>query len=151
MKKRHIKMLVQVAQILPPVYIVRAHTTEMSLAHAYRLKDDGVELPEGLPTLTDWNKDKVAGIKTPALDQINHLRRLKKAYEEGQEQGVKEYIVWVKGYNEKFKEMYPDAEVKEVPEGLLKIASSKVGSFWRSLMIFLMSFSFVFKKNNADD
>lgn len=154
MKKSRSKALKKLAELLPDAYYNRDHTETGTLAEIYRFRDEN-NLSFDLPTLTEENADQITSIKSPNLEKINHHKRLKKAYTEKGTEGVQQYLVWLDGHNKRFAKRYKDLNVERLPDGLLKIAKMKVGSFWKQIVAFLYAFAITFlqKKmmNQMDD
>ena len=143
MKKKKAKALKQLAIALPDAFIRRPHTETGFLWELHRLVDDGQKI-EGLPVLTEENKDSVRSITYQATEKLDHYRRLKKVYQEKGTKGIQEYIVWLNLHNKRWAEKMEGIE--QVEPGLLEIAKMNVSSFWKSLIVFLFSFMATFMK-----
>lgn len=141
MKKKRSKALAQLASILPPAYIIRPHTESAPLWKWYELRDAG-KVEVELPPMDEENADQILSLTYKTTEVLNHHRRLKKVYSEKGEQGIKEYIVWLDAHNRRWAKRLEGIE--QVPKGLLDIARSNIGSFWKMLIAFLFSFVSVF-------
>lgn len=149
MKKRHSKALKELAKRLPPSFMIRKHTEHAPLYVFYQKIDEGQTF-EGLPPLTDENKDQIYSIKANAVELLDHHKRLKAAYEKDGTKGVQDYIIWVNTYNKAFAKKHA-MDIPEMEPGLLEIAKGKMASFWKSLIVFLFSFVAVFSTKEQND
>lgn len=150
MNKQKSKALKQLGRVLPDVLIARNHTEQATLSRMYQLIDEGRDI-QGLPTLTELNKDEIHSVTYPAFDRVNHHKRLKAAWTKEGVKGVQKYIKWVGQYNLKFAEKYSSMQVDQVDSNLLEIAKSGISSFWKMLIAFLFGFVQFFQddKNKA--
>lgn len=150
MNKRRSKALKQLADLLPAAYITRDHSETGRLWELYNLIEEQKIEIENLPLLTEENADQVFTIKYPAMEILNHHKRLKKAWKEKKAKGIQEYILWLNQHNLAFAKRVQGMEVEQLPEGLLEIAKAKVSSFWKMLFAFLFSFITVFQSQDDD-
>lgn len=152
MNKRRSKALKQLAELLPAAYITRNHTESGLLSELYELNEKDKSLDLDLPIMTEDNCEEFFTITYPAMEVLNHHKRLKKGWKEKGTKGIQEYLIWLERHNRNFAKRMSEMEIEQLPEGLLYIAKMKVSSFWKSLMIFLFSFAMTFKsKKQAND
>ena len=149
MNKARSKALKGLADILPDAYIQRQHTESGRLYEFHKLIDEGHTFTTKLPQLNELNKDDVFSMKYNAFEILNHHKRLKAAWKNKGTVGIQEYLVWLKGHNERWVKLNNEHKVKELDEGLYKLAIAKAGSFWSSLIAFLFSFAMMFSKEKA--
>lgn len=151
MNKQRSKALKQLAEMLPPAYITRPHTETGRLSELYRLKDEGHQFTNELPPLTEENADQMFSIKYEAMEVLNHHKRLKRVWKQKGTKGIQEYLVWLKNHNEQFAKRMKDMEIEQLDPKLFEIAKMKVGSFWKSLIAFLVSFALFFKTDKTEE
>ena len=156
MKKKKVKALAKLANLLPATYIIRDHSEGATLGELYRLREEEGKPTDDLPSAEEskYGYDTMMRVTSQAFDRINHLRRLKKAYKENGTQGIKDYVLWVDAHNRRIAPLLREltkAEPEEVPEGLLEIARGSVSRFWQSLVLFLYSFVATFSSSSKID
>lgn len=82
--------------------------------------------------------------KKPKVVEINHLNRLKSAWNRNKEQGLADYITWLDNNNKRMNAIFEDLQLKQVDNELLEIAKKGGLGFWDSLMKFLFAFINIF-------
>ena len=87
---------------------------------------------------------------------MNHFRGLKRAYRKKKEQGVIDYVKWVRIHNMALLKKYGNAEqnkrgVAELDEGLMNIINGGAKNLWKSLLAFMLSFYYAFIVNEEDE
>ncbi len=150
MNKRRSKALKQLAELLPAAYITRDHTETGRLSELYLMNEKDESLDLDLPVMTEDNCDQIFSIKYPAMEILNHHKRLKAAWKKDKTKGIQDYLIWLDNHNRDFAKRMKDMEIEQMPEGLMRIATAKIGSFWKMLIAFLFSFAMVFQRKMND-
>lgn len=156
MKKKTVKALSRLAQILPPAYLVRDHTEGVTLRDIYEIREkegeDTDDLPD--PSVLEYGYDTIYRVKSEGLDKINHLRRLKKAWKDEGTKGVQTYILWVDQHTRRYDpriESLLNSPPPKVDDRLVDIAKANVSFFWKSLISFLLSFYHSFLATSEEE
>jgi len=148
MNKRRSKAIKELANMLPAAYIIRDHTESVRLHELFKMAEEHEAMNIDLPEINEDNRDKVFTLKQPAMEVLNHHKRLKKAWKEKGIAGIQQYIIWLDRHNRAFALRMKDMDVGQVPQGLIEIANAKISSFWKMLIAFLFSFLTIFKSND---
>ena len=146
MKKKKAKALQKLAAILPVAYTYRGHTEAAKLWEWCQLKEQNGKdsnVPD-LPELTDENRNQMFTVKSVAIEQINHYRRLKSAWASGGTKAVQDYLNWLTGHQIAWAKLETDLQVEQVKAEISQLGKVGAGSFWSSLLNFLYSFLAVF-------
>ena len=147
MKKRKLVQLKVFCKTLPESWEVKKHSTYVDSADALRLHDKtGMSLPEGVhePTYKDKSgkeRKKLFKHSRPVLQKINHYKRVKKAFVKNGEQGVIDYLIWLRNNNIRVNKLLKEVDqIKDFDQGLINIMKGGASAFWKNLMLFLYGF-----------
>lgn len=151
MKKKYCKLLRQLAQKLPESYTIRQHTKH--LYHSELPK----KIKEKLKSKLLYNPNEIFPLKEEHPFEINHYKRLKKAWKQDREKGLRNYIIWLDNHNQRLlaeieenkKVLAKKREIKQVPKELVEIAKNTSTNFWQLLINFFYSFLTIFSKKEA--
>lgn len=146
-KKSKIKALRQLSKMLPPSVEYKNHTfyAKATALTSEQLKN--VKKHHGIV-----NPNSYYGGSFKGFIPINHLDRLKKAWNRNQEQGLVDYISWIDINNKKMNEKYEELKLQEVDKRIMNIVKKGAGGFWRRIVQFIMAFYYSFlsdKKTEA--
>ena len=149
MNKNRIKQVKALCSRLPVSYEQVYIGYKVKPHEVLRKIDDGLELPEGM-TINDidLNPDVRYRLTRSHIIQINHYKRIKKAYNRGKEKSVIEYLKWLKLNNLKmnklFKELGEQDKISQWSSLLDDMIDSGVKGFWKTLAAFITSFLAIF-------
>lgn len=137
MKKNQLKALKQLASKLPASKELQKYSIAIQ---GYEINPDEYD-----PAVTPIEAE--AWYRQPGhfrLVEIDHYKRLKKAFARNKEQGLVDYINWVDANNKKVNEIFENLEMERVSAELMEVARKGKNGFWSNLINFLMAFIAIF-------
>lgn len=150
MKKKHCREIKLLAEKLPPSFQKVVITKGTMIKDLPKEERDSLAERDGVSPLGS-NVYLQKGID---YIQINHYKRMKKAYARNKEQGLMDYIKWVNANNKRINQEVKDANLEEVNENIMKLTEGPANKFWirlRGLINFLMSFMSVFQNKEEHE
>jgi len=144
MKKKNLKTLRRLASILPKTQYVRKHSYQLyghqlDKEHTDDIEKDGAKVDP--KTLYDFKRSMAYN--------VNHEQRLKEAYKKNGDDGIIEYLKWIRiQHKANLKKYSSDPATKFLDERLDYLIASGAKNLWKNLLIFLTAFfeNFVVKK-----
>lgn len=142
MKKKHLKALKILSERLPVSYDYRKHSKysfQGDLKGSQKAKYDGI-----------FEDNEVMRIKGYQLFKINHYKKLKSAYRNKAEQGIIDYINWLKEHNKFLSEKFEELDIQEINQNILDIVKKGASNFWANLIAFIYSFIKIFQNESKE-
>lgn len=147
MKKIQRRALKEFAKRLPESYTIQKKTIGN---YGYEMARQDLKPPEGEDS---FDPDKVYLRKGDFFVKINHLNKLKRAYNNKKESGIQEYISWLNSNNKHVNKVFRDLkmnETEDIDKGILDLIKSPANKFWKNLIAFLYSFMAIFKNQENE-
>ena len=152
-RRKQVKLLVTQ---LPVSYEIIVKGQRIRPHEVLRKIDEGITPPPGFNLSSDTDeKKKWYRYRKQDIVMINHYKRIKKAYNKRGEQGVVEYLKWLKQNNIRVAKIISqiDSNIKigKWSSQLDRLILGGAKSFWKNLIIFLASFLTFFINNEEDE
>lgn len=150
MKKKKVKQLAALGSRLPRSYRFVKEGSRISGVELRSLISKSKN-KEYRKTSKDVDIEKFYILKTPGFVQINHLRKLKRHFNNNGDQGIYDYIDWLKrnnAYIDKLaKEMNLNVKSGKWKDWLDKILEGKASNIWKTFLMFFAAFFLAFDEN----
>ncbi len=150
MKKKVVKALSRYAQMLPVSYQLYIKGKVVPLSEVAQYKSD-----EFIGNNPDIDASTMVKQKITQVREINHLRKLKKAYRTNGINGIQDYTLWLDRNNMNMAPVLRGIDsrlnTKPIDQRLIEIAKMAPSKFWQALMMFIASFYYSFISGTNKD